>query len=89
MPMSVEKPWINVLNLSLDLRQVMTFLGLNFLTCSVRPRLNDLQSNFQLREDVFNVLNVLSEQGGVELVMEVFLKAGDISTCSQKLHKFH
>ena len=67
----------------------MTFLGLNFLIRSVSPRLNDLQGDLCLREDVFSVLKVLSEPSGVELVRDVFLKEGMFSTCFQNLHKFH
>ena len=67
----------------------MTFLGLNFLIHSVGPRLNDLQSDLSLKEDVLSVLNVLSEPSGVELVRDVFLKEGMFSTCSQNLHKFY
>lgn len=89
MPTSVEKPWIKILTLPLDLRQAMTFLGLNFLICSVRPRLNGLQGDLSLKEDMLSVLNVLSEPSGVELVRDVFVKDGMFSTCSQNLHKFH
>ena len=53
------------------------------------PRLNDLQSDLSLKEDVLSVLNVLSEPSGVELVRDVFLKEGMFSTCSQNLHKFY
>lgn len=42
MSMYVEQSQMEVLNLPIDFRQVMTFLGLNFLTCSVRPGLNNL-----------------------------------------------
>ena len=60
----------------------MSFLGLNFLIRSVGPRLNDLQGDLSLKEDVLSVLNVLSELSGVELVRDIFLKEEMFSTCS-------
>ena len=55
----------------------------------MRPRLNDLQGDLSLKEDMLSVLNVLSEPSGVELVSDVFVKDGVFSTCSQNLHKIH